>query len=193
MAAEGKVADTRPRNFYRPLAGAGFRGVAELGLQSTHGESPGTGGVAKAGEVKDPVKDVGEEFIAEAKPVALAQLRSDIGTDDDFPVGEGEDIGGAGIAEMTLMQPSAFPCGHKDDAEFRGQAPEPGRRQAPQGVRHLTTQVGQVRRMPSLTVDPPQGRFFWVHAGPWGSGYGGEGGFPQPRQAPCGRPATGMR
>ena len=63
-------------------------------MQSAHGEGAGTRGVAEAGKVKDAVKDIGEEFIAKAEAVAFAERGSDLGTNHDLAVGEGEDIGG---------------------------------------------------------------------------------------------------
>lgn len=141
--------------------------------------------------MKDAVEDIGEEFIPKAEAVALAESGGDFRTNNNFPVGEREDVSGRGVAQMPVVKAATFAGGNQNHAEFRGQAAEPGRRKAPEGRVQFTTKIGQARRMPSLTVDPPDGRLFWIHGGPWGSGCGGEGGFPRHRPRPCGRPAIG--
>ena len=137
------------------------------------------------------MEDVGEEFITETEAVASAESGGDLGADHDFPVGKGEDVGGGGIPEMAVVEPTAFAGGDENNTEVRRQAAEPGRRKPTEGGGELTTKIGQARWMPSLTVDPPDGRLFWIHGGPSGSGCGGEAGFRHLRRGPCGRPATG--
>jgi hypothetical protein len=53
-------------------------------------------------------------------------LGGHIGADHDFAVGEGENIGGGGVAQMAVMKPAAFPGGDQDNAELRRQAAKPG-------------------------------------------------------------------
>jgi hypothetical protein len=160
-------------------------------LEAAHGLGSGAGGVAEADEVEDAVKDIGKKLVAEAEAMALAEGGGDFGADDDLAVGEGEDIGRGGIAEVAMVETAALPGGDQDDADFRRQAAEPGGGKTPEGGVQLTTKIGQARGMPSLTVDPPEGRFFWVHGGPWGNGCGGEAGFPRRRPGLYERPATG--
>ena len=105
---------------------SGLPRFAQAGLEAAHGEGCGPVGVAKTGEVEDAVEDVGEEFVAEAEAVPRAQLGGDGGANDNFPVGEGEDIGGGGVAEVTVVKPAAFPGGDEDNAQFPGQAAQAG-------------------------------------------------------------------
>ena len=123
--------------------------------------------------------------------MAFAEGGGDIGADHDLPVGKGEDVSGGGVTKMAVMEQAAFAGGDENDTKFRGQTAEPLRGKPTESGGELTTKIGQARWMPSLTVDPPDGRLFWVHGGPWGSGYGAEADFPRPRRGPCGRPATG--
>lgn len=141
--------------------------------------------------MEDAVKNIGEELITEAEPVALAESGGNIRANDNFPVGEGEDVGGSGVSQMLLMKAAAFAGRDDHDADVRRQTAEPGGGKAPEGGVQFTTKIGQARRMPSWTVDPPDGRLFWFHGGPWGNGCGGEAGFPRPRQGLCERPAIG--
>ena len=133
---------------------------------------------------------IGEEFIPKAEAMAPAKGSGDLGADHDLAVGEREDVSGRGVAQMPVVKAATFAGGNQNHAEFRGQAAEPGRRKAPEGRVQFTTKIGQARRMPSLTVDPPDGRLFWIHGGPWGSGCGGEADSPHRRPGLCGRPAT---
>ena len=110
--------------------------------------------------MENPVEDVGEKFIPKAEAVALAELSGDFRADNNFPVGEGENIGGGGIAEMDAVQAAALAGRDEDDAEQSREAPAAGRRQPAQGRCHLMTKVRQIRWMPSLTVDPPESRIF---------------------------------
>jgi len=135
-------------------------------LEAPHGEGTGAGGVAEAGEVEDAVENVGEEFIAEAEAVAFAEGGGDLGADHDLAVGKGENIGGGGITQVAVVETAAFPGGDQNDAELRRQAAKPDEGETPEGGVQLTTKIGQARRMPSLTVDPPDGRLFWIHGGP---------------------------
>lgn len=143
--------------------------------------------------MEDAVENVGEEFIAEAEAVAFAEGGGDLGADHDLAVREGEDVGRSGIAQVAVVEAAAFAGGDQNDAELRRQAAKPDGWETPEGGVQLTTKIGQARRMPSLTVDPPDGRLFWIHGGPWGSGCGGEADFPRRRRGPCERPATGRR
>jgi hypothetical protein len=69
--------------------------------------------------VEDAVENIGEEFIAKAEAVAFAQGRGDFGADHDLAVGEGEDIGGGGIAQVTVVKAAAFAGRNQNDAELR--------------------------------------------------------------------------
>ena len=98
---------------------SGLPSFAKAGLEAAHGEGAGTRGVAEAGEVEDAVENIGEEFIAKAEAVAFAERGSDLGTNHDLAVGEGEDIGRGGIAQVTVVEAAAFTGGDQDDAELR--------------------------------------------------------------------------
>ena len=89
--------------------------------------------------MKDAVEDVSEEFVAKTEAMPFAQLRGHFGTNDDFPVREGKDVGGGGVAKMATVKSPALPRGDKDDAEFPGKTAQPDARQAPKGRCHLTT------------------------------------------------------
>ena len=180
---EGLVGKSRPRR------SAALQRFAKAGLEATHGEGAGASRVAEAGEMEDAVEDVGQELIAKAEPMTFAEGGGDIGTNHNLPVGKSKDVRGSWVAQMTLVKSAAFPGGNQNDADFRGKAAEPGRGESPKGGVQLTTKIGQARRMPSLTVDPPDDRLFLIHGGPWGNGCGGEAGFPRRRPGPCGRPA----
>jgi len=69
--------------------------------------------------VKDAVENIGEEFIAEAEAVAFAKGGSDLGADHDLPMGKSENIGGGGVAQMAVVEASAFTGGDQNDAELR--------------------------------------------------------------------------
>jgi len=165
-------------------AGLGF---AKPVLEAAHGKGPGTGGVTVAGEMEEPVEDVGQQLIALAEAVAFAKSGGDIGTDHHFPLGKGEDISRGRIAQMAVMQKSAFPGGNENDAHLSGESAEPRRWQAAEGGVQLPAKIGEIRWMPSLTVDPADVRLFWIHGGPWGNGCGGEADSPRLRRGPCGR------
>ena len=51
--------------------------------------------------------------------MAFTESGSDLGTNHDLAVGEGEDIGGGGIAQVTVVEAAAFTGGDQDDAELR--------------------------------------------------------------------------
>ena len=85
-------------------------------MEATHGQGTGARGVAEAGQVKDAVEDIGEEFLAEAEAVAFAESGGDVRTDHNLAVGEGKNIGGGGIAQMAAMEPAAFAGGDQNDA-----------------------------------------------------------------------------
>ena len=87
-------------------------------MKAAHGEGARAGGVAKAGEVKHPVENVGEEFVAKAQAVSLPKSRRHVRADDNFPMGKGENVGWGGVPEMALVEPAAFAGGDKNDADF---------------------------------------------------------------------------
>ena len=69
--------------------------------------------------MEDAVEDVGEKFVAKTQPVAFAQGRGNLGADHDLAVGKSEDIGGSGIAQVAVVEATAFTGGDQNDAELR--------------------------------------------------------------------------
>ena len=72
--------------------------------------------------MKNSVKDVGEEFLPESQTMGLVAKCRYFGAYHDFPVGEGEDIGGGRIGKVGVVQASAFAGRNEDDAQFLRQA-----------------------------------------------------------------------
>jgi len=68
--------------------------------------------------MKNPVKDIGQQFFAETEAVAPAEGCGYGGANNDFSVGEGEHIGRRRVTQMNLVEPATFLGGNEDDAKF---------------------------------------------------------------------------
>jgi len=51
--------------------------------------------------------------------VAFAEGGGDFGADHDLAVGEGEDVGWGGVAQMAVVEAAAFAGGDQNDAQLR--------------------------------------------------------------------------
>ena len=51
--------------------------------------------------------------------MAFAESGGDLGTNHDLPMGKSENIGGGGVAQMAVVEASAFTGGDQNDAELR--------------------------------------------------------------------------
>ncbi len=58
--------------------------------------------------MKDSVKDIGQQLLAQAETMAPAEGSGHSGANDDFPVGKGKDVGGGRVPQMDLVQAAAF-------------------------------------------------------------------------------------
>jgi len=72
--------------------------------------------------MKNSVKDVGEEFFAECQAMGLVVDCGHLRADDDFSMGEGEDISGGGVGKVGIVQTAAFAGRNEYDPQFVRQA-----------------------------------------------------------------------
>jgi len=72
--------------------------------------------------MKKSVKDVGEEFLPECQAMGLVVKCRYFGAYHDFPMGEGEDIGGGGVGKVGVVKTAAFAGRHEDNPQLVRQA-----------------------------------------------------------------------
>jgi hypothetical protein len=58
--------------------------------------------------MKNSVKDVSEEFLPKGQAMGFMVKRRHFRADNDFPMGEGENIGGGGVGKVGGVQVAAF-------------------------------------------------------------------------------------
>jgi len=73
--------------------------------------------------MKETVENVGQELVAKAEAMALAELGRNLRADHDFTMREGKDISRGGVAEMALVQPAALTGRDENNAELSGETP----------------------------------------------------------------------
>jgi len=125
--------------------------------------------------MKNPVKDIGQQFFAETETVAPAESCGHGGANNDFSMGEGEHVCRGGVTQMDLMDAAAFLWGNEDNAEFGRKPTVAIFRKAFQGPSYLTTEVREVHRIPALAIAPVDGDGFCCHDGLEDSEFGGGG------------------
>lgn len=74
------------------------------------------GMVIQAAEVEQPVEDVGQDFLVQAEALGLALFFRHGRADEDFPMVEGDDVGGGGVLEEIAVDPGD--CGGGEQGDF---------------------------------------------------------------------------
>ena len=89
----------------------------EAGLGAAHAQVAGLGGVLLTAKVEESVEDVGEDFFFQAEALGVALTLSHGRAEEDFPVLEGDHIGGGGIAEKILVDAGTGGGGKEGDLD----------------------------------------------------------------------------
>jgi hypothetical protein len=143
--------------------------------------------------MKETVKDIGEEFLAESEAVGSVVGGGDGGADDNFSMGKSENIGRGRVAKVDLVETTTLAGGDEDDSDFGRETRSPRLGEAHEGTFNLATEERQCQRVSPLAIGPVDGDGFFEHGGLEGSGCVGEGYSRGRKRGRGGRYAIGYR
>jgi len=87
-------------------------------LGTGHSSGEGGGGVVEAGEMEQTVEGVEEDLVLDVQAVTVGLLACDGGADEDFPVGEGDDVGFGRVAKKIGMDLGHDAARDEDDFDY---------------------------------------------------------------------------